>query len=165
MASSVTVRITKDTGGRGVQALFDRMKSLDRSVLVGVPSGAKEADGTSLALVAAVNEFGSRSRNIPERSFLRTAIVEGRRLFTRINVANMRSVLHGGMTAFRALDILGVAAVGKVKEKIATGRFVRNSPETIRRKGSSKPLIDTSQLQSSITHVHDANQQGLGIVR
>jgi hypothetical protein len=42
--------------------------------------------------------------------------------------------------------------VGVIKQRIANGIAPPNSPYTIARKGSSKPLIDTGQLRNSITY-------------
>ena len=41
-------------------------------VLVGIRQGREAEDGQSLALIAAVNEFGHG--HIPERSFLRSTV-------------------------------------------------------------------------------------------
>jgi len=62
----------------GLKALMQRMKDANRAVLVGVPAGVSEADGTTMATVAAVHEFGSPEQGIPERSFLRGAFVARR---------------------------------------------------------------------------------------
>jgi hypothetical protein len=47
--------------------------------------------------------------------------------------------------------IMGLAAENAVKRKILTGKFAPLKPATIKRKGHSKPLIDTGQLYDSIT--------------
>jgi hypothetical protein len=54
---------------------------------------------------------------------------------------------------------VGLEAVGQLVKSDMQGRIERNSPpfkeladETIKRKGSSKPLIDTSQMKNSITY-------------
>ena len=41
---------------------------------------------------------------------------------------------------------------GLVKDKIVNGPFVPNSPATIKRKGSSRPLIDTGHLRQSVRY-------------
>jgi len=49
--------------------------------------------------------------------------------------------------------VLGVAGVAAVKQKMLDGPFQPNAESTKKRKGSDKPLFDTSQLFQSITHV------------
>lgn len=59
MSSSATVRVIRDTNGAGLAALANRLKNGEHRVLVGVPQGAgHEENGTSLAQVAAIVEFG-----------------------------------------------------------------------------------------------------------
>lgn len=53
-----SVRVVKDTNFAGLQALARRLRAGMHAVLVGVPASAKDSDGTSLAQVAAINEFG-----------------------------------------------------------------------------------------------------------
>ncbi|AIY89894.1 phage virion morphogenesis protein [Geoglobus acetivorans] len=54
---------------------------------------------------------------------------------------------------------------GKVKEKITQGDpdWPPLKPETIRRKKSSKPLIDTGRLRDSITHKVEGDKALIGI--
>lgn len=40
-----------------------------------------------------------------------------------------------------------------IQKEIVNGDFVPNSPETIKRKGSDKPLIDTGRMRQSINYV------------
>jgi len=54
---------------------------------------------------------------------------------------------------------------GKIKETITEGRgeWPPLKPATIKRKGSSKPLIDTGKLRASITHKIDKNTAKVGL--
>jgi hypothetical protein len=162
---AVTVKVVKDTGGAGLDAMKKRLGSLDRSVLVGVPAGKREPDGTSTALVAAVNEFGSGDGRIPARPFLRPAIRDNLPEFRRLNAGTVSRVARDQMAPVKALDTLGVVASGKVKKKIVDGPFQPNAPSTIKRKKSSRPLIDTGSMRQSITHVLDDGRGGPGVVR
>ena len=61
-------------------------------------------------------------------------------------------IMAGGMRG--ALKTLGVVAEGTIQKAFATGgwgEWPKLSPVTIRRKKSSKILIDTSQLRRSIS--------------
>ena len=60
--------------------------------------------------------------------------------------------LGGKLDFRRSLDLMGVRAQGGIQKRIAAGIAPPLDPATIKRKGSSKPLIDTGQLRSSITY-------------
>lgn len=162
---SATFRVIEDTKFAGLEALAARLRSLKSTVLVGVPAGATEADGTSMAMVAAVNEFGSGDGRIPERSFLRSGILRGREIYRRLNYYSIRRIIEGKMTEATALARLGLAGVAAVQRQITDGNFVPNAPSTIRAKGSDKPLIDSGALRQSITYIIDEGQSGSEIVR
>jgi hypothetical protein len=160
-----TVRVINDTKGAGLEALAERLRTLRGTVLVGVPKGTTEPDGTSTALVVATNEFGSPDRGIPERSAFRGGIRRGRPIFHQLNERNIAAVARGSMTGHQALSQLGAAAVGAVQTEMTTGHFVPNAPATIARKGSSRPWIDTGHARQSVTFIVDEGQEGPGIVR
>ena len=126
-----------------------------RVVRIGYPAGPTEQDGTPLALIAAVHEFGSTVRNIPERSFLRSTMNENMAKYIRMNRGNLQRVVNGHQSMHTALSLLGQVAVGDVKRKIRNGPFAELQPSTIRRKGSSKPLIDSGMLMQSVTYEVD----------
>jgi hypothetical protein len=137
----------------GLKALRERMQDANRAVMVGVPAGKTEPDGTSLAMIAAVHEFGSPENGIPERSFIRAGILRGRTKFERLNAANLRLVVLGQKTVEQAIEQLGVVAAGEVKREFTVGTFEPLKPATIARKGSSKPLLDSGNLRQAVTYV------------
>lgn len=148
----MSIRIIKDTRFEGLKALHRRLANDRRRVLVGVPKGKVEEDGTPLAMVAAVHEFGSPERGIPERSFLRSGILANLQQLIAMNAEHIRKIANGGFTVLTALNRLGVFAAGAVQKQIVEGDYTPNAPATIKAKGSSKPLIDSSQLRQSITY-------------
>lgn len=150
--SASGVRVITDTRLQGLQALSNRFLAERRRVLVGVPAGKQEKDGTPIALIAAVHEFGSPERGIPERSFLRAGILSNLQQLIAINAASIRQIASGSMTMVSALNRLGLFAAGAVQKQIAEGDYTPLRPATIARKGSSKPLIDTASLRQSITY-------------
>jgi hypothetical protein len=150
MTARVTTRILKDIDKAAIDRLKQRLIQDGRVVNVGVPEGKHEADGTPVAMIAAVHEFGSPSRGIPERPFLRVAVQRNRLTYIRLNRINLVKMLRGQMTADQALGQLGEMAKGDVQTEIRNGDFAPLKPATIRRKGSSKPLIDTGQIVQSI---------------
>ena len=65
---------------------------------------------------------------------------------------NASKVFLGKMTANELFAKIGLKFEGMVKRKFRTGPFKPLKPSTIRRKGSSRPMIDTGRLRNSITH-------------
>ena len=58
-----------------------------------------------------------------------------------------------GRSAEQILKELGVFQKDLMQNEIITGDFAPNAPSTIRRKGSSKPLIDTGRMRQSVDYV------------
>jgi hypothetical protein len=135
----------------GLGAVEARLRALAHAtVKIGWAQGPKYADGTSVAQVAAWNEFGTET--IPERPALRTGIKRAQPGVRALNKANLKGVIDGRMAASRALGLLGEYGKSEVQRAIVAGPWVPNAPSTIRRKGSSKPLIDTSQVLQTVTY-------------
>jgi len=145
-----TVRVIKDTNLAGLAELARRFQTREE-VHVGVPEGAKEADGTPIALVAAAHEFGVPSKNIPERSFMRTGLRRALPHLRVLNLDSLKKVAEGIYSIHMALDRLGLVASSAVKREIVTGTFAPLQPATIKRKGSDKPLIDSASLYQAMT--------------
>lgn len=104
---------------------------------------------TTILDVALANEFGTK--NIPERSFLRSSFIKYNRKFQRIFIAMIRKdMADGKLDMDMLLKKAGAYWVGLVKKQITDIRKPPNAPSTIKKKGSSNPLIDTGQLRASI---------------
>lgn len=121
-------------------------------------------DGTQVAEVAAQNEFGVPSRNIPARPFMRPTIKEKQPEWVRIMATESRKVLNGKTTATDALDLLGKRVVGQIKRTISRVWLPPLSPVTIANRKErrankkltgnlNKPLIDTGQMYTTIINV------------
>jgi len=118
----------------------------------------RQGDKFTLAQVAAVQEFGSSNGNIPERSYIRSTMDEKRKEISFLSDKLIGQILAGKMTVSRALKIMGLDIAAKIKGKITNLREPANAPSTVRRKGSSNPLVDTGRLRSSInSKVEDAS--------
>lgn len=146
----VTKKILKDIDFRKFDELKRRLMTGKRAVNVGIPEGPKEEDGTPVAMIAAVHEYGAPEHGIPERPFLLVAIQKNRQKYVRLNRINLVKMLHGQMDEGQALGQLGEMAKGDVQLEIRNGDFTPLNPATIKRKGSSRPLIDTGQMVQSI---------------
>ena len=83
--SKVKIKKQPLKGIKKIEKIAKAMSGPD-SVKVGLPKGSNDyPDGTSVIMVGAVQEFGSPSQNVPERSFLRSTVVEKRRAYKRVD--------------------------------------------------------------------------------
>lgn len=147
------VNVRTSSRGDAAKTLQKFIKELDaEDVLVGVPRGAKEDNGMSIALIASVHEFGSPKRNIPERSFLRAGIRASTEDISKIAARQLKLIAKDQQTPSNAIQMLGLAGQAAVQKYIRHGDFEPLSPRTIEAKGSDKPLIDTGNMLQSITY-------------
>lgn len=117
---------------------------------VGWFEGATYPDGTSVAYVATIHEFGTS--RIRARPFMRPAIADHGQEWMDNLAAGARQALAAGTPARDVLEAVTLAAAGNVGEKIAAVTSPALSPATVARKrGNPKPLIDTSQMLQSVT--------------
>ena len=123
-------------------------------VQVGIFGGKGSRKGGALtnADVGAIHEFGSFSRGIPARSFLRMPIrfktarimKEAGKKFLELFSAHRKNIFW---------ESLGIAAEGVIQEAFSTGgygKWPKLAAATAKRKGSDAILIVTAQLRRSI---------------
>lgn len=105
------------------------------------------------AEIGALNEFGSITKKIPKRSFLRLPLfLKTDVILKETSVGIMPLLKKGNMQM--VLKRLGIACENAIQKAFASrgyGKWKPNAPLTIALKGSSQPLIDTSQLRRSIS--------------
>lgn len=125
----------------------------NKAIYVGLPKEKATKtyeDGASIIEIGAIHEFGID--NIPQRSFLRVPFAENKKEIDAF--IQKRFEMSGKEIAhMKALEQIGVFAEGISKRSFVKNNWKANSPYTIARKGSSKPLIDTGNLRNSITSV------------
>lgn len=117
--------------------------------------GGKKAprDLPNLATVALWQEFGTYTKDgsvwVPERSFIRSTFDENRFRLRQLQIGLAKKI---GLTMDieTALAILGQWMKALQIKKINDLRTPPNDPVTIKRKGSSNPLIATAQMKQSI---------------
>lgn len=103
-------------------------------------------------LVRAKNATFENGITIPARPFLRSGIRGNLNRTSRIAKRLLVQIARGTATAATALEMIGADAAGAVKRYFITGEFAPNAPSTVRKKKSSRPLIDTGALRQAITH-------------
>lgn len=115
-------------------------------VKVGFLSGATYPDGTSVAMVAAVNAFGAPSRGQPPRPFFQNMIAQHGKQWPD-QVAKLLKA-HD-YDARIVLGLMGELIVGQLKQSINDLVEPPLAPSTIAAKGFDKPLIETSHMINS----------------
>ena len=109
----------------------------------------------TLAELGSIHEFGTKDGDIPARPFMATTFDESTDSIKQFTDQLRSQVMKGTIRARQAVALLGEWYEGKVKRKIDSIKYPPNAPTTIARKGSSKPLIDSSQMRNSIRHVEE----------
>jgi hypothetical protein len=115
----------------------------------------KYPDGTPVAGVMAVHEYGHAPQNIPPRPFLRTTLQEKRQDWAATVAKGVTAAIKGSYTIDQVLDALGGMVVGDVQVKIQSITEPPLKPATIKRKGFDKPLIQTGHAFKTITFVKE----------
>lgn len=137
---------------------LDLIESLNQYTLEigiqGTSIAEGEETGDDLVTIAAYNEFGTTkedgSEHIPSRPWMRTTVdlhtedwKNSMRKIATLAVRGESSRIEQGFRLF------GLEAVNHMQDTLQTYEWKPNSPVTIAAKGSSKPLIDSSQLLQS----------------
>lgn len=118
------------SGGDGLRAklreMADKIGSA-RQVRVGFLEGATYPDGTSVATVAALNNYGAPAAGIPPRPFFSNMIADksgrwGGQFETVLGAADY--------DASKALELMGEGIAGQLRESIVATSAPANSPVT-----------------------------------
>ena len=130
-------RLIKEAGRRG-----------PRAVRFGYIDDAAYDDGTRIADVAAINEFGAPERGIPERPAFRRALQQ--------MLPDLRRELRRGFDARKGyvdrptVERIGKVAQGQVKASILNLLLPANAPATLERKTGANPLVDSGKMIDAV---------------
>lgn len=117
------------------------------SVKVGLPKGTNAyPDGTDTVMVGTVHEFGSPSRGIPARSYLRSTMRDKAKSYKTLFRKLAKKLVDRDITMGKALALLGITVQTDVRAKITD----ISTPKLKGRDGN--PLVDTGHLRQSITY-------------
>jgi hypothetical protein len=116
---------------------------------VGFLENAKYPDGTSVAMIAAINEYGAPSRGQPPRPFFRRMVAAKSGEWPAAIAGLLKA---NGYDAVKTLDLAGAAIAGQLRQSIIDLVSPPLAASTIRRKGFDKPLIDTGHMLQSVDH-------------
>lgn len=146
----------------GLREALDRLANSD--VLVGIPQATTGRKGKiNNAALMYIHTNGSPARNIPKRPVIEPALAaDGNRqvIEKELRAAASAQLDSKPQEALAALQRAGMAGANASKEWFTDPRnnWPPNKPATIRRKKSSRPLIDTGALRRSITYVVRQNE-------
>ena len=152
------MKITQDnSGSEALEKLADQMKRA--KLEVGFFETDKYTDGTPVAYIAAIQEFGNPAGNNPSRPFFRNAISQHAGWKDLAN-KNMAAVIEGRIELNQALNQMGLKMAADVKDSITDGSYEALKQSTLdarqsrkRTKGvASKPLVDTARMLQSVKH-------------
>lgn len=141
------------------ELLKDLARLADGSVAVGFFPDSQYTDGTPVAEIASIHEYGAVINRtgskagayqirIPCRSFMRTAIHENEQSWVDLCADLIRS----GKSVPETMSAMGAKIAGDVQLKIRSiASAGGNAPSTAKRKGFDSPLIDTGNMFRSVS--------------
>lgn len=126
---------------------------------VGWFESAKYPDGTPVAYVSAIQEFGYAAGGIPPRPFIRPTIRRELSAWKGIAAAVSKRVVDGLAQPADIMEAIGLKAATDIKKTINQISSPRLKPATIaarRRRNANatdKPLIDTGHMYETLTNI------------
>lgn len=149
--------------GPGAERLRFLLDGISNKVgKVGFFPSSKYEDGTPVAYVAVIQEFGSPEQGIPPRSFMRTTVASKQGEWKDIADRGARAMLNGKATGDQVLETIGLKAAGDIRQTISKLTTPALKPATIaaRLRGKAdkntvgnltKPLVHTGTLINAVT--------------
>ena len=144
----MSVKITRKNPG-AIKKIYEKINKVNGlHVAVGFPKGKAKSypDGEEVAFVAACHVYGY---GVPTRDFMALAkkdIIKDTKVF-------LERVASGkGSKPELYMEQAGKKAVEAIQKAITDLDTPENSEETIARKGSSNPLIDTGHMRRSVDY-------------
>jgi len=135
-----------------------------KRLAVGWGKNQKYPDGTPVAEVAAVQEFGSPADKIPPRPFMRPSIAEYQDKWVKSLVFTANKVFQKDMSVAVGYRLMGDVVSGDIRKTISQIWSPKLAKRTIQARkakladggkaataGIEKPLIDTGLMLSSLT--------------
>lgn len=156
------MKITR-TKGQGAEQLRMLLGGISNKVgKVGFFPSSVYEDGTPVAYVATIQEYGVAQKGIPPRPFMRPTIEKQRMTWRAIADQGARSMLAGKATGDQVLEAIGLKAAGDIRRTISQIQSPALKPETIaaRLRGYkdkktvgnlTKPLVHTGTLINAVS--------------
>ena len=165
----LAVAKVKRVPGPAFGPLQKALKTLDDAVgKVGWFQTAHYPDGTPVAYVAAIHEFGVPEKNIPPRLGMRATADEKRGEWAKVSEVGAKRILNGQATPWEVMETIGLKAAGDVRKHIANVTSPPLKADTVKarlagkKQGNvvsvtiAKPLVHTGELLGSLTNTVEA---------
>lgn len=110
---------------------------------------------SEMVLIAVYHEFGTSK--MPARATLGPGFTKNKQLLKVFVASQYRLIVMRKIDVKTALGKIGEYATSLVKKEIVDLDYPPLAPATIKKKGSSKPLIDTAQMLNSVNHAEVIN--------
>lgn len=120
-------------------------KERQKKGITGAIKGKK--GGVSVAEVAAKNEYGAKG--VPMRPYFRT-MIKNKKANWAVSIGQVLANNNYDIDA--TWRLMGEGIRGQLQTSIRDWTTPPNSQETIERKGSNKPLIDTGHMLNSVDY-------------
>lgn len=135
------------------------LKMLDELTKYHIEIGIFGEDDSEMVVIASVHEFGAtiktesgKSIRIKERSYLRAGFDYNKQKIIKQADKLLEKVMRLQLKVSDFYKVLGEYIVGLIQRYLTELKNPPNLPATIKKKGSSNPLIDTTQLRQSIVY-------------
>lgn len=124
---------------------FDNMSSE-----IGWFSHQHYKDGTPVAYVAQIHEFGAPQKNIPPRPFMRPTGEKHHKEWAEAFKRGMIASVNNQLTPYHVFEQIGSLVAGQIADSI---KAVTSPPLKYKQRfGNQSPLRDTKQLFQSVTN-------------
>lgn len=137
-------------GGHNVERYFRDLAQKVRkggTLKVGFLANATYPDGKLVALIAALNEFGTAK--MPPRPFFRNMVASKSKGWGPAAAALLKSTNYDVRVT---LMQVGEGIKGQLQQSIASNTPPPDAPSTVARKGHSRTLIDTGHMLNSVAY-------------
>lgn len=139
-------------GGDRMDAYMQNLASkLDKpgTLRVGFMEDAEYPDGTSVAMVAAIQNFGAPAVGIPPRPFFSNMVKAEAHNWGPL-LANI--LFNRKNDVQQSLELLGMGIQGQLRKSIDNTNEPPLAPATIAAKGFEKPLIHSGVMRQSVSY-------------
>ena len=145
----------KQKNPKWIEKLKMRYKQEPLEAAVGYPRGkdgvgnAHYENGASILQVAIWNNFGTDK--IPRRAFMELAAKNMQKKYKKLMKEAVKRINSGELTIKSVLKTAAQMGEAEVKKAITDGDWAPNSPATMVKKNSERPLIDTGDMRKYVT--------------
>lgn len=149
-------------GDVDIKAIISELAS--KAVKVGFFPDARYVDGTPVAYIATIQEYGYIGGGIPARPFFKPSLEKGAQKYRDGFAAAFRRTVKGTQTVSQGLEQIGLVAKGDIQDGIKGVTSPALKQSTIDQRASrhskglasDKPLVDTGKMLQSVTYVVEA---------